>query len=437
MQNGSLVIREEVRAYSVRFEDERIKELITWYKITLQKAIDMIWENITWKFDFKNYRKGKHAKVKVPVIPKSKEFKKRLRDELMKENPYASHWVDAVIKTAYSIIESWKKRYLKGKAKKKKPVVKRRFARCKVTLMKVDHARKIIRITLKPFEYVEISWDKQWFNKRIDGYRVGEVILKDDRIIIPFKKEVKHEINTEIAWDCNELTIDGFYPQFGFVHVDLKPLITKRIIYREKRAKIQSLQKKKTKKGKELWRKYSRKEKNVCRYIERKIAIEIVKTFPNALHIFEDLDKESMISKKNNKSKNLRKRIARVSWKNVMKEVEQRAVVEKVDPYLTSKTCSRCGYVVKDLKGQIFTCPKCGLVIDRQKNACINIYLKMRGFPHSYEWWGRFVKPSIHHKLWVGLPRSGARPMTSSPMKGRAEVDVHQGVRGLTKAHVC
>ncbi len=264
MQNSSLLIREDVRAYSVRFEDERVKELITWYKTALQKAIDEIWNNITWKLDFKNYTR-KHAKVKVPVIPKSKEFKRKLRDKLMKENPYASHWVDAVIRTAYSIINSWKKRYVKGKAKKKKTVVKRRFARCKITLMKVDYKRKTIRITLKPREYVEISWDKQWFNKRIDGYRVGEVILKDDRIALPFKRKVKHEINTEIAWDCNELTIDGFSPQIGFIHVDLKPSITERIEYRKKRARIQSLQKKKTKKSKELWKKYSRKERNCYR----------------------------------------------------------------------------------------------------------------------------------------------------------------------------
>ncbi|MEM5782633.1 MAG: zinc ribbon domain-containing protein, partial [Candidatus Aenigmatarchaeota archaeon] len=38
--------------------------------------------------------------------------------------------------------------------------------------------------------------------------------------------------------------------------------------------------------------------------------------------------------------------------------------------YGTSKTCSRCGYYNKDLRGaSIFKCPNCGLIIDRQKNA--------------------------------------------------------------------
>ena len=44
-------------------------------------------------------------------------FRKSLRDMLIKDNPYASHWVDTVIRTAYSIMENWRKRYLKGRAR--------------------------------------------------------------------------------------------------------------------------------------------------------------------------------------------------------------------------------------------------------------------------------------------------------------------------------
>jgi putative transposase len=42
----------------------------------------------------------------IPIILKDRAFKKCLRDELMKGNPYAAHWVDAVIRTAYSIMEN-------------------------------------------------------------------------------------------------------------------------------------------------------------------------------------------------------------------------------------------------------------------------------------------------------------------------------------------
>jgi putative transposase len=152
--------------------DPRVNELITWYIRTLQRAVDVIWENIEWRYRFPKVeeRKGKlrvkvPGKLKVPELPKDKSFKK-LRDELLLDCPYARHWVDAVIRTAYSIMESWRKRYLRGRARKVKPRVRRRFARCKITLMRVDYGEKRIRITVKPGEYIEVSWSGRWFTRR-------------------------------------------------------------------------------------------------------------------------------------------------------------------------------------------------------------------------------------------------------------------------------
>ena len=43
--------------------------------------------------------------------------------------------------------------------------------------------------------------------------------------------------------------------------------------------------------------------------------------------------------------------------------------------YASSKTCSVCGHVKKDLKlsDRVYECPECGLVIDRDYNAAINL----------------------------------------------------------------
>ena len=409
---------ERVRMYSIPFEDDRVRELISWYMRILQKAIDIIWDNITWRYDLKSYRKRRYAKVKVPVIPKNAKFKRELRDVLMKDNPYARHWVDAIIRTAYSIMRSWRKRYVKGKAKKCKPRIRRRFARCKITLMKVDYKRKVIRITLKPYEYLEVSYANTWFLDRVKGYKVGEVILKDDKVLIPFKRRELHIVKDGIGWDCNELELTGFSPKIGFIHVDLRPLITTRIIYQEKRGKVQKIASKRLKRGGELLEKYSHRERNRCRDIERKIAIQLTRLFPDTIHGFERLNKENMIRRDRHKSKKLRKRIARVSWRNMVREIGQRAIIEEVNPRDTSKTCSRCGFKVKDLRGQVFRCPKCGLAINRQKNAGINVYLRMRGFPHSEDWWDEAVKPLIHRELWVGVALRGRMPMIWSPMKG-------------------
>ena len=49
--------------------------------------------------------------------------------------------------------------------------------------------------------------------------------------------------------------------------------------------------------------------------------------------------------------------------------------VIRVNPKDTSKTCSNCGYINHDLKlsDRVFKCPVCGLKIDRDLNASINI----------------------------------------------------------------
>jgi len=240
---------ERVRVYSIPLEDNRVRELISWYTRMLQKAIDIIWDNITWKYDLKSYRRGRRAKVKVPAIPKDSEFKRELRNVLMEDNPYAKHWVDALIRTAYSIMDSWRKRYVKGKAKKCRPRVRRRFARCKITLMRVDYKRRVVRITLKPREYLEVSYANAWFSDRVKGCKVGEVVLKDDRVLIPFKREELYIVEDAIGWDCNELELTGFSPKIGFIHVDLKPLITTRITYQEKRSRVQKIASKRLRRG--------------------------------------------------------------------------------------------------------------------------------------------------------------------------------------------
>jgi putative transposase len=84
-------------------------------------------------------------------------------------------------------MESWRKRYLRGRARKIKPRIRRRFARCKTTLMKIDYQARTIRITLRQGEYPSISWRSTWFDHRIRGWAVGGAIIFDDRAVIPFK----------------------------------------------------------------------------------------------------------------------------------------------------------------------------------------------------------------------------------------------------------
>jgi putative transposase len=56
------------------------------------------------------------------------------------------------------------------------------------------------------------------------------------------------------------------------------------------------------------------------------------------------------------------------------KAIEAGVEVIEVNPRNTSQACSRCGSIVrKELNERIHQCPECGLELDRDLNAAINI----------------------------------------------------------------
>jgi putative transposase len=89
---------------------------------------------------------------------------------------------------------------------------------------------------------------------------------------------------------------------------------------------------------------------------------------------FEDLNAQVML-----KNHSLAKSIADAAWKQfvlvtISKAEEAGRRVVLVDPRNTSKRCSRCGQLVeKDLSVRVHSCPVCGLILDRDENAAINI----------------------------------------------------------------
>ena len=70
--------------------------------------------------------------------------------------------------------------------------------------------------------------------------------------------------------------------------------------------------------------------------------------------------------------------LCHASFIEVLKEVSKKygVVLHQIDKwYPSSKTCSACGHKHKDLKlnDRIFICPDCGIILDRDLNAAINI----------------------------------------------------------------
>jgi putative transposase len=90
----------------------------------------------------------------------------------------------------------------------------------------------------------------------------------------------------------------------------------------------------------------------------------------------EDLDIQDM---QNGNHRGMNKSIADVAWGQLgrytsFKAEEAGRTVVRVDPRGTTQECSGCGEIVhKDLSVRVHHCPHCGLVLDRDENAALNI----------------------------------------------------------------
>ena len=82
------------------------------------------------------------------------------------------------------------------------------------------------------------------------------------------------------------------------------------------------------------------------------------------------------------KNHNLSKAISDASLSEIVRQLEYKSKwkgkkLYKINTfYPSSQTCNRCDYKnekIKDLSIREYTCPKCGILLDRDYNAAINI----------------------------------------------------------------
>ncbi|MEM4083902.1 MAG: zinc ribbon domain-containing protein [Thermoplasmata archaeon] len=351
-----------VKAYSIPYH-LKVNGLIEDYMRILNSILDELWKNIVWN------RKGKRL---IPFLRKDKTFRKNVRDKYLEGWVYSKHYVDSAIKEAYSVLESWRKRYIRGRAGINRPELRRKFVRVKETLY--SYRDGILRISVKPYEEsITIDLRRTWCWDKINGLEFGELILKQDSLIVTVRKEAELKVKKPISWDINLFTIDG-YDGENYYSKNLKEVYTIHRTYELKRRIIQRLPEKTKKK---LLKKYNLREKNRVNDILHKLA----KQLSDRTNVFEDLKnfKEKIAR---TKSRSMNRQNSKHDYIKLQKYVEYKSAWNGyetvfIDAYGTSKTCSRCGYYNKDLRGaSIFKCPNCGLIIDRQKNAAKNIWNK-------------------------------------------------------------
>lgn len=118
-----------------------------------------------------------------------------------------------------------------------------------------------------------------------------------------------------------------------------------------------------------------RKLTNIRNNYIHQVTTEIVKTKPSMI-ILEDLNIKGLM-----KNKHTAKSIADAKWYEFRRQILYKAELYGIEViladrfYPSSKTCSCCGNYKKDLKlkDRIYVCNECGLKIDRDINAAINL----------------------------------------------------------------
>lgn len=118
-----------------------------------------------------------------------------------------------------------------------------------------------------------------------------------------------------------------------------------------------------------------RKLTNIRNNYINQVTTEIVKTKPSKI-VLENLNVKGLM-----KNKHVSKQIADSKWYEFKRQILYKAELYGIEVvladrfYPSSKTCSCCGNYKKDLKlkDRTYICNECGLIIDRDINAAINL----------------------------------------------------------------
>ena len=157
-------------------------------------------------------------------------------------------------------------------------------------------------------------------------------------------------------------------------------------LYSERRDEISKLQRRmqSDEKGSPGWERARRRLAVIHEDIHRRRKGGLNQLAHDMVHghdviVVERLSPKRMKEKADNPAV-VRDRYTDASWGMLLNMVMRKAegagvLVVEVDPRNTSRTCSRCGHVkaALPLSQRVYRCDQCGLVMDRDRNAAINI----------------------------------------------------------------
>ena len=277
----------------------------------------------------------------------------------------------------------------KGLTDKDKPEIRKDFVKLEEMLFKFEGDR--IKIVTAPRKYMVVDLALgEYQRKFVEAWKkgeldIGEIIIKRDYIIVPFKKNVKLvKTNATITIDINEKNVTySVFNENGEVikTVRLDIYKVKRIHdeHSKKREKIQRKFAKKPHKMGKILKKYSGRERRRIEDILHKVSAIIVREAVkyNAKIVMENL--KHIRNSINRKSKNLRRRLNRWNFRKLQFFIEYKAKwnglpAEYSKANYTSSLCPICGWKLNPNGQRLLKCERCRITFDRDVVATLNLY---------------------------------------------------------------
>ena len=312
-----------------------------------------------------------------------------VKEEIRHKWNYACQIYVQAVRVACSILKTWRKRVKKEEADPNNPPqIKRLFVKLHQSLYRFTGDR--LRITIKKGVHIWIDlrfgdYQKRFIERWKKGkMKIGEIIINEEKIIVPFKKEVELiEPKNWMAVDINECNVTGVSSDGRWFIIDTSEVKRIRHVYFEKRRRIQ-VDIKTGKRRKELLRKYGKREKNRIKDILHKVSktiVEFAKLRGSGI-ILEDL---KGIRKRINFNRIMNRRL-HIGWafRKLQSYIVYKAKLEGlpvvyVNPKGTSSHCPKCGEkLAPNGQWREKVCKKCDIVWNRDLVACLNL-LKMWG----------------------------------------------------------
>jgi len=350
--------------------EELLWELIE-YRYNLQKLVDELWS--------------------LKEIPGVGQLHAMFYDRLTEERGYRAHVTRIMYNKAASLVDS-----ARDSGAKHEPILKRLTAEFDNQDARVDLERGEVRVIFKSKgkwftiklkhrkEYIE-KFQKQMSNKKYKwkevfvSYRYGKFYVS-----IVFEVEYKPYFpQGAIGLDVNLRKL--VYYDGKKVRREDTPFV-KALSLRAKAEEIQRKYPKRWRYNKRILNRVTslyRKAKNVVIDGSRKFAKGLVlfalkKKDAIELEELTGLIEELRSMNKQNRWKTLYLDYRTLQNSIITKAIEYNVPVVFIDPRGTSKLCYRCGTELV-FYGRLGVCHRCGFIVDRDKNASMNIYKRMWG----------------------------------------------------------